>query len=128
MAGNYQNDGAIMSIVIQMTHCSKIFAECQYLRSCLLLYASRTLVHYFAVAERHTEREVYSMNTLYDEMVGGIHDLDHLGNRIIHPCTTCSGRLNYQFPRRSKSRLFLFHRIIDTCSYRYLHQIQTATK
>ena len=42
----------------QTTHCPKIFAGRQYLRSCLLLYFSRTLLQYFAVAERHTEREV----------------------------------------------------------------------
>ena len=43
-----------------------------YLRSCLFLYASRTMIQYFAVAERHTEREVhvYTINILHDETDG----------------------------------------------------------
>ena len=47
-----------MSVAIQATRCPKIFAGCWYLQSCLLLYSSRTLLQYFAVTERHTEREV----------------------------------------------------------------------
>ena len=58
-----------MSIFIQTMCCPNIFAGRQYLWSCQLLYPSRTLLQYFAVAERHTEREV-GINTLYDETVG----------------------------------------------------------
>ena len=38
---------------------SNIFAGGQYLQSFLLQYPSRTLLQYFAVTERHTEREVW---------------------------------------------------------------------
>ena len=47
-----------MSHVIQTMRSSMTFTEHRYLQSCLLLYASRTLLQYYAVIERHTEREV----------------------------------------------------------------------
>ena len=85
-----------------MMRCSSIFAVCRYLQSCLLLYASRTLLQYFAVVERHTEREVYSINTLYDETIGLNKDLYHLGNlnrrprasRLRHLYTGFRGDIN----------------------------------
>ena len=91
---------------------SNIFAGDQYLQSCLLRYPSRTLLQYFAVTERHTEREVW-YKYLIRWNSWGIRDLDHLGNwswiRCIH--ATCSGRLNNQFPWWFKSRICppLFH-------------------
>ena len=47
-----------MNVIIQTTRCSKIFTGRRYLQSYLFLYASMTLLQYFVVTERHTEREV----------------------------------------------------------------------
>ena len=54
-----------MSIVQSNNALFRGFTGCQYLQSCLILYASGTLIQYFAVTEG-TQKEKYGINTLHD--------------------------------------------------------------
>ena len=82
-----------MSHVIQTTYSSKIFTGRWYLQFCLLLYASRTLCYSTLQSLKGTQKEKYSINTLYDETIDLYGDLYHLGNLNRHLRASCSRHL-----------------------------------
>ena len=108
---------AITSRVIQMMHCSKIFTGHRYLQSCLLPHASRTLLQYLQ-SLKGTQKK-YSMNTLYNEMIGLYRALYHLGHLNRHPHASHLGRLYTGFPRCYKSPYKLTSvSLYNLCMYR----------